>query len=114
MERLKVTIRREARADLATIYQYILEVSKSRRIARSFTLRIRDRCLKIGDAPRGGHPRNDLAPGLRTVPFAKSVVIAYKVEAERVRIINIFYGGRDFEALYRGEQPAFTRSGKTT
>ncbi len=28
-------------------------------------------------------------------------MIAYLVEDDRVRITNIFYGGKDYEALYR-------------
>jgi toxin ParE1/3/4 len=53
----------------------------------------------------GGRPRDDLAPGLRTVPFEKSVIIAYTIEGISVWITNIFYGGRDYEALYRGASP---------
>ena len=70
--------------------------------ARRFVTRIRDRCLRIGNVPRGGHPRDDLDPGLRTVPFEHSAVIAYKVEEGAVRITNIFYGGLDYEALFKG------------
>ena len=58
------------------------------------------RALRIGDAPHGGRSRDDLAPGLRTVPFEASAVIAYRVGAA-VEIANVFYGGRDYEALYR-------------
>nr|WP_260682893.1 type II toxin-antitoxin system RelE/ParE family toxin [Rhizobium laguerreae] len=58
------------------------------------------RCRKIGDAPNGGRPRDDLAPGLRTVPFEHSAVIAYHV-TDAVEIVNVFYGGRDYEALLR-------------
>ncbi|CAO4173759.1 hypothetical protein AFFFEF_02248 [Methylorubrum extorquens] len=32
-------------------------------------------------------------------------LLAYRVEADRVRVVNVFYGGRDFEALYRGHAP---------
>ena len=70
--------------------------------ARGFVRRIRNRCERIGDAPRGGRPRDDLEPGLRTVPFEHSAVIAYRVEPDLVRVTNVFYGARDFEALYRG------------
>ena len=49
-----------------------------------------------------GRPRDDLKVGLRTVPFERKAVIAYRVEADCVRISSIFYGGGDFEALYRG------------
>jgi hypothetical protein len=31
-------------------------------------------------------------------------VIAYVIEQDMVWITNIFYGGRDFEALLRGEE----------
>ncbi|RWM92906.1 MAG: type II toxin-antitoxin system RelE/ParE family toxin [Mesorhizobium sp.] len=40
-------------------------------------------------------------PGLRTVPFEHSAIIAYVVEGDLVRIVNIFYGGRDYETLMR-------------
>lgn len=40
------------------------------------------------------------------MPFEHSAVIAYRVEGDRVRVVNVFYGGRDFEALYRGQAPA--------
>jgi toxin ParE1/3/4 len=53
-------------------------------------------------------PRDDLAPGLRTVPFERSAVIAYIVEGGAVQITNIFYGGRDYEALY----PPFIKDDK--
>jgi toxin ParE1/3/4 len=34
------------------------------------------------------------------VPFEHSAVIAYVVEDAQVRVTNIFYGGRDYEALF--------------
>jgi toxin ParE1/3/4 len=37
-----------------------------------------------------------------------SAVIAYTVEDRRVRIGNVFYGGRDYEALFRGEDEGGT------
>jgi toxin ParE1/3/4 len=51
--------------------------------------------------PLGGRPRDDLAAGLRTVPFERTAVIAYVVSGDLVEVINIFYGGRDYEAIYR-------------
>lgn len=35
------------------------------------------------------------------VPFERSAVIAYLIEDDRIRIVNIFYGGRDYESLLR-------------
>jgi toxin ParE1/3/4 len=40
-------------------------------------------------------------PGLRTIPFERSAVIAYLIEDNKIRITNVFYGGRDFEAFLR-------------
>lgn len=39
------------------------------------------------------------------VPFEHTAVIVYRIEAKRVRVTNVFYGGRDFEALYRANDP---------
>jgi toxin ParE1/3/4 len=102
MKRLKVRFRPEATRDLAAIFLYVHELSRSYATSRGFVRRIRERCERIGDAPFGGRPRDDLEPGLRTVPFEKSAVIAYKVDGDYVRITNIFYGGRNYEAAYRG------------
>lgn len=60
--------------------------------------RSRIAAARIGYSPCGGRPRDDLAPGLRTVPFEHAAVIADAVEAERVRVANLFYGRQDFEA----------------
>jgi toxin ParE1/3/4 len=43
-----------------------------------------------------------LEVGLRMVPFEHSAIIVYKVEANCVRIANVFYGGRDYETFYHG------------
>ncbi|AWN48969.1 type II toxin-antitoxin system RelE/ParE family toxin [Methylobacterium terrae] len=105
MRRMRVELQPEALADLADIFRVVLVASRNLTTARGFVQRIRNRCERIGDAPRGGRLRDDLEPGLRTVPFEHTAVIAYRVEPNFVRITNVFYGGRDFEALYRGEGP---------
>lgn len=100
MRRLEVTYRPEARRELQQIYDYITEASGSHAVAERFVKRILARCRKIGDVPYGGRPRDDLQAGLRTVPFEKSAVIAYRI-GETVDVTNIFYGGRNYEALYK-------------
>ncbi|NEU14615.1 type II toxin-antitoxin system RelE/ParE family toxin [Methylobacterium sp. BTF04] len=105
MRRLKVEIGAEADHDLRQIYRWVYEASRAPHVARRFLDRLIGRCERVGDAPHAGRPRDDLEPGLRTVPFERTAVIAYQVEKDRVLITNVFYGGRDFEALYRGEPP---------
>jgi toxin ParE1/3/4 len=102
MRRLPVFLNEEAIRDLDEIYRYITDASGSPLTAIQFVRRIRRRCRRIGNVPFGGRGRDDLKPGLRTVPFEHSAVIAYKIEEGAVRITNVFYGGRDYEALYRG------------
>jgi toxin ParE1/3/4 len=101
MRVLEVRYRPEALDDLADIFAFVLKLSQNVATAKGYVQRIKARCESIGNAPEGGRPRDDLETGLRTVPFEKRAVIAYKVERDCVRISNIFYGGRDYEALYR-------------
>ena len=104
ISRLPVEFADSAKDDIYNITEYIALAAGSYRTAAKFVGRIEVKCQRIGDAPRAGRPRNDLLPGLRTVPFERSAVIAYVVEQDMIRIINVFYGGRDFETLLRGEE----------
>ncbi|MDX8440737.1 type II toxin-antitoxin system RelE/ParE family toxin [Mesorhizobium australafricanum] len=106
IQRLAVVLSEAAISDLDAIAAYILESSRSQSIANGFVDRIRERCRSIGDAPHDGRPRDDVVLGLRTVPFEHSAVIAYFVEGDAVFIVNVFYGGRDYEALMRGGSKA--------
>ncbi|GJE60474.1 type II toxin-antitoxin system RelE/ParE family toxin [Methylobacterium trifolii] len=102
MRRLEVAFNAEAADDLRQIYLWVYEASRDPNVAARFLDRLIGRCERIGDAPHGGRPRDDLEPGLRTGPFESAAVIAYRVAEDRVRITDVFYGGRDYEALYRG------------
>jgi len=106
MYRLRVAYRPEAGADFREIFKFIRRGGAGHSVASAFVSRIKARCERVVDAPFLGRTRDDLEPGLRTVPFERTAVIAYKIEADRVLITNVFYGGRDFEALYRGVRPA--------
>ncbi|MBZ9895134.1 type II toxin-antitoxin system RelE/ParE family toxin [Mesorhizobium sp. BR1-1-6] len=101
IRRLEVEYRESARDDLTNIFRYIVESGGSPNAALRFVLRIEDRCQNIGNAPRGDRLRDDIVPGLRTVPFEHSAVIAYIIESDIIRIVNIFCGGRDYETLMR-------------
>lgn len=96
---LPVTFRPAAADDLEEIFLFILERSQHHPTAKDFTDRIVTRCEKIGNAPNGGVARDDLGKGLRLVPFEKTAVIVYQVQPAAIQIVNIFYGGRDYEAL---------------
>lgn len=101
MRRFAVEYREEASADIEDIFDYVLKRSADLVTARRFAERIYARCESIGDAPLGGVSRPDLGKGIRMVPFEKSAVILYVVEGETVVIVNIFAGGRDYDAIMR-------------
>jgi toxin ParE1/3/4 len=99
--RLELRYRPTALTDLEDIFRRILLVSASPVTARRYVERIQARCRLIPTLPLAGRPREDLAPGLRTVAFERRAVIVYRVIGETVEITNIFHGGRDYAALYR-------------
>jgi toxin ParE1/3/4 len=53
-----------------------------------------------------GTPRDDIRPGLRTVPFRRRVTIVYAVAPEEVRVVGVFYAGQDFKALLQDPDEA--------
>lgn len=103
MQRHIVKFRETAIADLNAIYIYIAEQSHNPETAIEYIRRIRKKCEILADMPLSGRTRDDLIPGLRMIAFERRVVITYCVEGQYVRITNIFYGGRDYESLYRGD-----------
>jgi toxin ParE1/3/4 len=94
-----------ALADLEDTFRSVLRVSANPITARRYIARIRERCRRITILPLAGRPRDDLAPGLRTVPFERRIVIVYRVVGETVEVTNVFHGERDYAALYRHGEP---------
>jgi toxin ParE1/3/4 len=106
MPRHELRYRPAALADLEGIFRGVLQVSASPVVARRYVERIQARCRRITLVPLAGRPRDDLAPGLRSVPFERRAVIIYRILEETVEITNIFHGGRDYAALYRADPPS--------
>jgi toxin ParE1/3/4 len=98
LKRRRLVFRPQAEADLDAIYDYIAEASHNFEVAFNFTERLRVACFRLVDFSERGTPRDDLLPGLRTVGFERKSVIAYTVVGDDVVIVNIFHGGRDWEA----------------
>lgn len=98
----RVTLAAKAKAKLDAIYDYIA-AQASPDVARAFTDAIIARCAGLAEFPNRGAPRDDLRPGIRTVPFRRRVTIGYSVRAADVRVLGIFYAGQDIEARF-GEE----------
>jgi toxin ParE1/3/4 len=101
MKILPVRWSRQGELDLVNIADDIKIATSSIRLAVRYAARIEERCRRIGNAPHSGRPRDDLAPGLRTVAFERSALICYIIDEDIVWITNIFRRGRDYEAILR-------------
>jgi toxin ParE1/3/4 len=97
----KVSFRHEAEADLFALYQYISDRSGPVR-AGDYVARIEAARMALATCPERGTKRDDLAPGIRTIGFERRATIAFRVEDKTVRIVRIFYGGRDYETYFYG------------
>ncbi len=91
----------DAIKDLEAIYGYIANKSGYPERAWAFVEKLRQKCHELETAPLRGQQRNDLMKNLRIMPLDKKAVAAFLVdeETQAVLILNIFYGGRDYEAL---------------
>ena len=88
---------RQAQADLDDIFDFI--AADNPRRARSYVEEITQTCRGLCDSPLIGTARPDLQPDLRIMTFRRRVVIAYRVMADRLEILRVFSGGRDYETI---------------
>jgi toxin ParE1/3/4 len=96
----RLLFRPAAEADLAELYESIIQRGGTPETAIGYIRRIRETCDRLRAFPEIGHVRDDLRPGIRILGFERRVVIAYKIlPAGDVEIGRILYGGRDYDAL---------------
>ena len=81
-----------ATADLEEIGDYIALDNPPR--ALSFIRELRAQCRKMLDNPLAFPAREDLAPGLRVLPYGQYLIF-YRPTATTVRIERILHGARD-------------------
>ena len=60
-------------------------------------------CEDLAPFPLRGSARDDIRPGLRTIGFRRRAVVAFVVRDDAVVVLGVFYGGRDYEPILRGE-----------
>ena len=99
MRQWPVRLSEEALSDLEDIFFFLLENGVVTETGLRFIDRIKQKCLKIGDAPFGYPERPGLGLGIRIVPFERSAMIAYRLVGETVEVVRVLYGGRDYETL---------------
>jgi toxin ParE1/3/4 len=100
VKRRSITYTSDALADLDWIYDTVAKASAPA-IAAGFEQSIRDFCQRLELGAERGTRHDDLRPGLRTIGFERRVTIAFVVDVDRVVILRIFYGGRDWGQDFR-------------
>ena len=100
MKERAVAFAPEARDDLIRLYDFIADAASPETAIR-YVERIEAYCRDMGVAAERGRRRDDVRPGLRVVSFEGRVAIAFTMTEDRVTILRLFYGGRDWEALIR-------------
>lgn len=98
MKQRIVEISADAKADLIALYDWIANEA-SPAVALSYIERLESYCLGFDLASERGHLRDDIRPNLRIVGFERRVTIAFMVEDDRVIILRIFSGGRNWTKL---------------
>lgn len=86
----------EAVEDLMQIYEWIANAS-SPEIAIRYIDRIETYCRGMRVAPKRGHKRDDIRPGLKIIGFERRVSVAFTVSETRVTILRLFHGGRNWQ-----------------
>ena len=92
-----------AKADLFDIYDWIAERADPE-TAYAYTSRIERRCESLSAFPERGTPRGDLEPGMRSITFERRVLIAYRVEKDRVLILRLIHTARDVAAEFANDE----------
>jgi plasmid stabilization system protein ParE len=97
-----VVITAEAEVDLDQIAAYVAE--RSPQGALKLIHELRDKCESLVDAPRGYPlvPRYEQFD-IRRRPFG-NFLIFYRVGTERIEVVHVLHGARDYEPLLFPEQ----------
>jgi plasmid stabilization system protein ParE len=104
MKQYEVAFAPEALMQLLKLYRRIAERATAD-VAWRYTDAVVKYCEGLTTFPLRGRKRDDVRPGLRTISYKRSTLIAYTVEEGRISIIGVFHGGQDFEAALKVEEP---------
>lgn len=83
-----------AQADLLELYDWIARQA-GQATAYDYTAAIEDHAGKLADLPEWGPPRDDLAPGIRTITYRGRTTLAYRVLPSAIEIVRLAHAGRD-------------------
>src|ERR1700731_316876 len=96
--RLPIIWSPEADEDLIGIWGY-LAGEASEQVADNQLLSIEKACTMLEAWPHSGRPRDELLPGVRSVPVHPPVVF-YRVRDNAIEIARVLHGHRDIDAIF--------------
>jgi toxin ParE1/3/4 len=96
VKRYAVVWRRQARDDLLALYDWIAERAGAD-VAFEYTSRIEAHAARLTEFPQRGTPRDDLVPGMRTIPYRRRTIIAYRVSGDDVEILRLVHAGQGWD-----------------
>ena len=93
----QLILAQQAKDDLVEIWLYIAADSPS--AADKFIDYVHEQCGKLCSSPEIGRKRNELLPGIRSLPV-KRYLVFYRVTSSTIEIARILSGYRDLETLF--------------
>lgn len=100
----RVVLSPEAEAQLQALRRHIAKAA-GRDVAARYTRAIVDFCRTLSTFPHRGTKRDDVQRGFRTVGFRRRATIVFSVGDDLVTVVGVYYGGQDFEAALRDDEP---------
>jgi toxin ParE1/3/4 len=87
-----------ASRDLEAILDYIAEQSSLDR-AEAFLKQVNVKCQRLTQFPALGRKRDELAPGVRSLPI-DAYLIFYRLIEDGIEILRVVSGYQDLKALF--------------
>lgn len=88
----------QADSDLLEIWFQIRSDGESR--ANDVLRKIEKACTNLGQFPESGRLRDELLPGVRSLPVAKSFLIFYRIRPKSIEITRVLHGSRDLKTVF--------------
>jgi toxin ParE1/3/4 len=99
---LRLVLTLKAKSQINSLYEYIAREA-SLEIADRYVGALLERIAGLTEFPHRGTSRDDLRPGLRTVPFRRRLIIGYAVKNSELRILAVARAGQEMKGLLGGD-----------
>jgi toxin ParE1/3/4 len=99
---LPVVLTSEAQQDLRDIWRGLSEFGALKQADDRLRI-IRKKLRLLGQFPSSGRSREEVLPGLRSVPVSGFLVF-YRIEMTQVRVVRVVDGRRDLDGVFGEEE----------